>query len=195
MPVGATIAASAVSIGSTLFASGSQNDASDKMIRWAKPFAALGNRGSQALTQFLGLDGNAGPFSKAALAQNPIYNFIKDEGLKGVQNSYAAKGLGTSGAALKGAADYSENAAGQFMTQIYNMLSGATSIGANVVAGTAGNFMQAGNPDAAAGLSIGDTLSSLLGNKDVLGLFGIGGAGGGAAAPSSGGMGGMHMPF
>lgn len=36
----------------------------------------------------------------------PGYQFTLDQGLKAVQNSAAAKGLGISGAALKGAADY-----------------------------------------------------------------------------------------
>lgn len=43
---------------------------------------------------------------QSALEATPGYQFTLGQGLKSVQNSYAAKGLGSSGAALKGAADY-----------------------------------------------------------------------------------------
>ena len=46
------------------------------------------------------------PFAPGDLTQTPGYQFTLDQGLKGVQNSYAARGLGSSGAALKGAARY-----------------------------------------------------------------------------------------
>lgn len=45
-------------------------------------------------------------FSPTDLEATPGYQFIRDQGLKGVQNSYAARGLGSSGAAMKGAARY-----------------------------------------------------------------------------------------
>lgn len=40
------------------------------------------------------------------LENTPGYKFLLDQGMKGVQNSFAAKGLGSSGAAMKGAADF-----------------------------------------------------------------------------------------
>lgn len=40
------------------------------------------------------------------LEDTPGYRFTRDQGLQGVQNAAAAKGLGISGAALKGAASY-----------------------------------------------------------------------------------------
>lgn len=64
---------------------------------------------------------NIAPFESAALAEKPIvpgamtqadleatpgYKFTLDNGLRAVQNSAAARGLGVSGAALKGAATY-----------------------------------------------------------------------------------------
>jgi len=47
------------------------------------------------------------PFTAATLSSTPGYQFTLNQGMKGTQNSYAAQGLGSSGAALKGAADYS----------------------------------------------------------------------------------------
>lgn len=43
---------------------------------------------------------------QAALEKTPGYQFNLNQGLKSVQNSAAARGLGSSGAALKGAATY-----------------------------------------------------------------------------------------
>ncbi len=52
----------------------------------------------------------AGPIDpgaiQAALEATPGYQFTRDQGLKATQNSFAARGLGSSGAAVRGAADY-----------------------------------------------------------------------------------------
>lgn len=54
-------------------------------------------------------------------AQNtPGYQFTMDQGLRGVQNSAAARGLGTSGAALKGAAGYATGLADSTYNDVYN---------------------------------------------------------------------------
>lgn len=53
-----------------------------------------------------GTGGSDPALIQAALEATPGYQFTRDQGLKSVQNSFAAKGLGRSGAALKGAADY-----------------------------------------------------------------------------------------
>lgn len=107
---------------------------------------ALGNSGS--------LDARFNP-TMASLAATPGYQFILQQGLQGVQNSYAASGLGTSGPALKGAANYAEGLAGttyqqQFENylaqnqQIYNMLGGVVSQGQASAAGLAGPAVQSG---------------------------------------------------
>jgi len=44
--------------------------------------------------------------TQAQLEQTPGYQFTRDQGLKSVQSAAAARGLGVSGAALKGAATY-----------------------------------------------------------------------------------------
>jgi hypothetical protein len=57
----------------------------------------------------------------AAEAQStPGYQFTLDQGLKSVQNSAAARGLGTSGAALKGAANYSTGLADSTYNDVFN---------------------------------------------------------------------------
>lgn len=57
----------------------------------------------------------------AAQAQaTPGYQFTLDQGLKSTQNSAAARGLGSSGAALKGAASYSTGLADSTYNDVYN---------------------------------------------------------------------------
>ena len=51
------------------------------------------------------------PFTAANLSSTPGYEFSLNQGLKGVNNSYAAEGLGSSGAALKGAASFATGTA------------------------------------------------------------------------------------
>ena len=57
-----------------------------------------------------------GNFDQNALAQTPGYKFTLEQGLKAAQSAAAARGLGVSGAALRGAADY----ATQLSNQTYN---------------------------------------------------------------------------
>ncbi|WP_333980392.1 hypothetical protein [Burkholderia orbicola] len=57
----------------------------------------------------------------AAQAQStPGYQFTLDQGLKSVQNSAAARGLGASGAALKGAASYATGLADSTYNDVFN---------------------------------------------------------------------------
>jgi hypothetical protein len=110
----------------------------------------LGTGGVQPTTG-LGAGQSAGglvaPFqpTMAQLEQTPGYQFTLKQGLESTQNSYAAKGLASSGAAMKGAANYAEDLASttyqnQFNNylaqnlQQYNMLAGLTNIGENAAA-------------------------------------------------------------
>jgi len=123
---------------------------------------------------------------QASLEQTPGYQFTLKQGLKAVQNSAAARGLGVSGAAMKGAADYTTGLANntykdQFALEntnrgnVYNRLMGVAQLGGNAAAGvgTAGmtaatNMGQAatnaGNAQASAYNSMGNTVNSLFQN-------------------------------
>jgi hypothetical protein len=69
------------------------------------------------------LTGSA-PSNLQLLSQTPGYQFTLQQGLQATQNSYAAQGLGSSGAALKGAANYAEGLAGTtYQQQFQNWLS------------------------------------------------------------------------
>lgn len=103
----------------------------------------------------------SGAMTEAQLQQTPGYQFTLGQGLKMTQAANAAKGLGVSGAALKGAATFATGLADQTyqnrfneaqttfndwlqqnsqyqgnLTNEYNMLSDATKIGSNAAAQT-----------------------------------------------------------
>ncbi|WP_186058956.1 hypothetical protein [Burkholderia gladioli] len=66
---------------------------------------------------------NYGAFTAPTAAQaqaTPGYQFTLDQGLKSVQNSAAARGLGTSGAALKGASNYATGLADSTYNDVFN---------------------------------------------------------------------------
>lgn len=103
-----------------------------------------------------GPTGTANPAQvQAQLAATPGYQFALNQGLQASQNGFAAQGLGSSGNAMKGAANYAEGLADttyqqQFTNymaqnqQAFNLLMGPAGIGENAAgalssaAGTAG---------------------------------------------------------
>ena len=105
--------------------------------------------GQQAIGAYQGaIPSLTAPFqpTMAQLAATPGYQFTLGQGLQATQNSYAAQGLGSSGAALKGAANYAEGLAGttyqqQFQNylgqnqQIANLLFQPVALGESAAAG------------------------------------------------------------
>lgn len=109
------------------------------------------NQAGQSATQQLE---STSPFNfaptQAQLEQTPGYQFNLSQGLKATQNGYAAQGLGSSGAALKGAASYASGLADTtYQNQFSNALNSYTtnlsklqnqaSLGENAAAQT-GNY-------------------------------------------------------
>lgn len=101
------------------------------------------------------------------LAKTPGYQFLLDQGTKSTQNSYAAKGLGSSGAAMKGAADYAEGLAGTTYQQqfqnywnqnqsIYNMLTGQSQQGLSAAGALTGQGMTAATNSGNAAIGAGN---------------------------------------
>lgn len=124
-----------------------------------KPYNTGGQQAFSDLQKLTGTNKGGNPLSAAltkpfaptmaSLAATPGYQFALTQGQQATQNSYAAQGLGQSGAALKGAANYSEGLASttyqqQFQNylaqnqQIANILGGQANLGENAAA-TAGN--------------------------------------------------------
>ncbi len=127
-----------------------------------QPWVTTGQAANQQLGGLLGLSGyqasGAGGLGTGALTtmfqptiaelvNTPGYQFTLNQGLQATQNAAASMGLGTSGSALRGATSYAEGLASttyqqQFnnywsqLSNIYNMLSGVSSSGANAAAQT-----------------------------------------------------------
>jgi hypothetical protein len=152
---------------------------------------------------------------QATLEQTPGYQFTKTQGLKAVQNSAAARGLGASGAAQKGAASFVTgladstyqnqfNNANTNTTNAYNRLMGLINVGQNSAAQTgslgnqtaiqqSNNTIGAGDAQAAAynkmGNSIANGANTIGGYYMYQGLYGNPGGGGGSGSGGGGGYG------
>ncbi len=212
--VGVGIAgAGLLSAGSSMFGSSSAADAQVKaaqiaaatqmaMYKQTREDLSPYNQGGQtALGQLQGmLPQLTSPIQmdQAALQNTPGYQFNLSQGLRGVQNSAAARGLGASGAALKGAATFATgladstyqnqfNNANTNQTNAYNRLMGLVTSGQNAAAqtGSAGvsaangisqAYTNAGNAQAAAynnmGAAGGYAANSLVAGANKAGLFG-----------------------
>jgi hypothetical protein len=104
-------------------------------------------------------------------AQTPGYQFTLQQGLKSVQNGAAARGLGTSGAALKGASNYATGLADSTYNDVFNRALqtfntnySSASNNVNRLQGIVSNGQNAaatnGSLGAATANSIGNTLTS-----------------------------------
>lgn len=152
----------------------------DKAI--LQPFVSGGTQGLNMLTDQIGNLTKPISMNESDLQQTPGYQFSLTQGLKATQNSAAARGLGVSGAALKGASSYATgladntyqnqfNNANTNQSNAYNRLMGLTQIGQASAAGVgsagiatgnsiASNTIGAGNAAAAADTSIGAGVGS-----------------------------------
>lgn len=213
MGLGAVAGGVAVAgIGGALISSGAMSDAADSQSQSANaaideqrrqqaqtradllPYNTTGQAATKALSTLTGLDAGGDPMTapltkpitmdQATLEQTPGYQFNLTQGLKAVQNSAAARGLGVSGAALKGAATYATGLAdstyqNQFnnavtnQTNTYNRLQGLATLGESAGAQTGalgtqtasniGNaLIGSGNAQAAAGIGGANAISAGL---------------------------------
>lgn len=184
--------------GSAALSAGSQMIGSGKASSAAKDSAAMQmaiqqqniartapfvQAGQDALTQLPGL--MPGTMTQAQLEATPGYQFALDQGLKSTQSAAAAKGLGVSGAALKGAASFATGLASNTYQNIFNQQqqrykdvldvatlgsNSATGVGTSTTTGAsnAGNALQAagqlqGSGDINATNAITNSLQNYLG--------------------------------
>lgn len=100
-----------------------QNDQFNQTQANIKPFMDLGSSNINALQSALSNPIFNQQFSAPTAAQaqaTPGYQFTQTQGLKAVQNSAAARGLGVSGAAMKGAASYATGLADSTYNDTFN---------------------------------------------------------------------------
>ncbi|MGV0879437.1 DNA transfer protein p32 [Martelella sp. FLE1502] len=157
----AIVGSAVVGAGASMAASSKQAKATDKasdqqLAMYSQtredlyPYRNLGEYGKNMLSAQIDSLSSPIVMDQATLEKTPGYQFNLYQGLKSTQNSAAARGLGSSGAALKGAAAYATGLAdstyqNQFNNALvnkqnaYNMLTGITNIGQNAAAQT-GSF-------------------------------------------------------
>lgn len=135
------------------------------------PYRDIGNTAASQLTAQLPsltapVDVNQNDF-----LNSPAYNFLQSTGMKAVTNSAAARGLATSGAALKGADTFESGLNSQFyqqdfnnqvtnQTNAYNRLSGLVNTGENAAAGTGAAATAAGQGIASSQTAAGNAAAA-----------------------------------
>lgn len=187
--IGAGVAGAGASVYSANKAAKSQTsavnksiDQQNKMFGEAKdlnqPFI---DTGKSVLPQIAELTSGDPTRTNAALEGLPGYQFAKTQGLKSVQSGMAARGLGASGAALKGAAQYAENLADTTFGNQFNRLMDTARLGAGGAQSLGGQAVQTGanigsttvgggNAQAAAAIAAGQGIQSGL-NSVTSGLL------------------------
>lgn len=156
------------------------------------PFRQIGTTAADQLTKNLADYTTPITMDQSTLEATPGYQFDLTQGLKATQNSAAARGLGTSGAALKGAAAFATgladntyqtqfNIANTNQSNAFNRLSSLVNTGENAAAqtGAAGTSaangassaqIGAGNAAAAGANATGGAVNSLANLTEGLGL-------------------------
>ena len=160
-----------------------------------QPYVNAGTQANAQISQLSGTDPGGNPLTSyfgpvtpnlATIAKTPGYQFNLYQGLKAVQNNAASRGLGLSGAALKGAANYATGLAdstyqNQFnnlvtnQNNVYNRLLGQAQLGENAAAGLgtaatqtgqgiASNDIGAGNAAAAGTIGSANAIAGGLNN-------------------------------
>lgn len=109
-----------------------------------QPFIDSGSAAAAKIGKLQGTDGGGPSDIQATLESLPGYQFANYQGLKSTQNSATERGLGLSGAALKGAATYSTGLANSYYNNLLEGLQNTESIGANSAGGLASAATQTG---------------------------------------------------
>lgn len=180
--IGSAVVGGAVSAYSANRAASAQTRAADKAAGIAQdqyertradlaPYRDAGGRATTELEQRLPHLTSPIELTQEWLENTPGYQFTRTQGLKSVQNSAAARGLGVSGAALKGAATFATGLADQtYKTQFdventnrtnaYNRLMGLVQVGQNAATGTGVLGEKAAGTSASAAMAAGNAQAS-----------------------------------
>lgn len=177
-----------------------------------KPFMDAGQSAIPGLENLLGNGPNGTAGIMQQLAKTPGYQFALNQGLQATQSGFAAQGLGQSGAALKGAANYAEGLAENTYSNVFNNFLSTANLGSNAsanLANSAGQFQGAENQ--LAGTAAAATAAGTVGSANAVtsgitnALGGVSNAAlmlalnssgmfGASTAPQSGGVGSNFMP-
>lgn len=124
--------------GSSKQSSENSSQQTSQSYNQAYPFlqGALGDqvgnagKGSDVIASLLGLGGSedqSAAFNR--FKDSSGYNFIQNEGVRGINANNASRGLLSSGSALKGISQYSSNLASNFLNSYLSNLTGLSNTG------------------------------------------------------------------
>lgn len=139
-----------------------------------QPFIDTGQAANKKIEGLEGIGEEGSGSIMSTLQGLPGYQFSLQQGLKSVQNSNAARGLGTSGAAQKGAANYATGLANQYYNNYLTGIQNTANTGAGSAASLSGaatstgnqmgqNTIGAGNAQAAGAVGQGNAVSGAIG--------------------------------
>lgn len=183
--IGSAVVGAGAQIASSSAAAGAQKKATQQAIQaqqgfydqskeQLQPYITGGQGAYSTLNSLLGVGGNSASM-QAALEGLPGYQFTRDQGLKATQSGYAARGLGDSGGALKGAANFATGLANSQWGTYANALQNSANTGAGAASALAGygtqtganignSMIGAGNAQAAAYNTAGSAVANAAGN-------------------------------
>ena len=174
---GASVASSAM--GASAINSASQAANAQQASQFAQtqaniaPYLQTGSNASGMLNNRLTDLTTPITMDQATLQNTPGYQFNLQQGLKSVQNSAAARGLGVSGAAMKGAASYATgladstyqnqfNNANTNQTNAFNRLYNTASLGSNAAVSQGTIGQQSANAQSANTMNAGMQTANAL---------------------------------
>lgn len=147
--------ASALSAGAQLFGASQQAGAAqagqnvelsmfNKLQQLLSPFTQAGQSALPSLQALLGLGPQGGAGITSTLENLPGFQFALNQGLKSTQQSFEGRGLGLSGAAIKGADQYASGLASGNYNNFLSQLQGLAGLGENAAAGTGAGALSTG---------------------------------------------------
>ena len=174
MVAAAMVGSAAVGVAGNLIGGSTQQGYALKGAAVEDPFKQTGYEATRSLEQLV-------DNPSTGLARMPGYQFTLDQGLKSTQNGFAARGLGTSGAALKGAAQYATGLANQTYGDQFNRLLGASNMGVQAGQVMSNDYNGAGNAGAGGIMGASNSISNGMNNygsysymNNLLGQTGMG---------------------
>jgi len=161
-----------------------QREMFNKQNELNEPFRQAGLTGQARYMELMGLGGNtnalgygkyARDFGMSDFTADPGYQFRLDEGIKALNASAAARGGALSGANVKGAINYGQNAASAEYTNAYNRYNANRAAQLDPLYKLYAGGQAAASGSAAAannlGTNIGNTLTA-AGNAEAAGIVG-----------------------
>jgi hypothetical protein len=146
-----------------------QQKVRDENIAYAQPFQQLGQQGLNALSD-----------PTKNFTASPGYQYRLNQGLEGVTNNYATRGLLNSGSALKGLNDYAQNQASNEYGNWWGQQMGLVGVGQNALGAITGTNSQFANNASDLALAGGQTnaLNQLNQGAINAGMWGLAGQAG-----------------